>query len=163
MWILMDLWRESSAYSHFPLWQGGSALEHSFSKIHSESWGLNPGSDDCIPCDVSKIFSGSQSGVGTEGEAWVEPGAVVQETGDGAIWMERRQKNPELLSGNMNAQGRNEAQKDVDARVLFSEWVHCCFPFPVKLYSSSLQRQSSLQTSFSLSRWFCVQVDSYSQ
>jgi len=28
---------------------------------------------------VSKFFSESQSGVGTEQEAWVEPGAVVQE------------------------------------------------------------------------------------
>lgn len=52
---------------------------------------------------VSKNISGSQSGVGTEERAWVEPGAVVQETGDGAIWMESRQKNPELLSGGMNA------------------------------------------------------------
>lgn len=73
---------------------------------------------------VSQNFSGSQNGAGTKEEMWVEPGAVVLEREDGAIWMERRQKTPELLSGDTNAQGRNEAQKDVDARVLFSEWVH---------------------------------------
>ena len=41
---------------------------------------------------VSQNFSGSQSGVETEEEALVGPGAVVLERGDGAIWMERRQK-----------------------------------------------------------------------
>lgn len=116
-------WRQFSLYSYFSsgvrrlraetfflkdtLWELGLGLKHWVWWWHA-MW------------IFQKFLSGSQSVVEAEEGTWEEPGAVVQEQGDRAIWMERKERNQNCLVGKENA----EWQEGWGAE---SSWFQCLF------------------------------------